>query len=234
MSVSQINLGHQPPAQFLRELLVTSRVYERRDTTCHQVLLQEHQSPYQLFQMAKCRLRGITRSKFGQGKPQAQTRSATDGAYTVAAAPAGREGTFWHPHRGCRGRHFQARTRRQILNAWHSTLPKTTPARTTSKLYSLALSLPQNSILTQYFFLPTSKPDDFSICLLREKKNRKHGQPFFFFPEAYLSFFEKERTMKKKIKANTGTFCMIHSIKRSQARFYRACNVLDPSFSNPF
>lgn len=154
----------------------------------------------------------------------------------MAAAPLGREGTFWHLHRGCRGRHFQARTRRQILNAWHSTLPKTTPARTTSKLYSLAFPLPQNSILTQYFFLPTSKPDDFSICLLREKKNRKHGQLFFFFfsPEAYLTLFAKEGTMKKKIKANTGTFCMIHYIKCSQVHFYRACNVLDPSFSNPF
>lgn len=130
--------------------------------------------------MATCRLRRITRSKFGQGRPEAKIRSATDGAYTVAAASAGREGTFWYPHRVCRERHFQARTRRRILNAWHSTLPKTTPARTTSKLYSLALSLPQNSILTQYFFLPTSKPDDFSICLLREKKNRKHRRLFFF------------------------------------------------------
>lgn len=98
----------------------------------------------------------------------------------MAAAPLGREGTFWHPHRGCRGRHFQARTRRQILNEWHRTLPKTTPARTMSKLYSLAFPLPQNRMLTQYFFLPTSKPDDFSICLLREKKNRKDGQLFSF------------------------------------------------------
>lgn len=166
------------------------------------------------FRWQNLRLQGITRSKFGQGKAQAKTRSAADSAYTVAAAPVGREGTFWHPHRGCRGRHFQARTRRQILNAWHSTLPKTTSAGM-SKLYSLALSLPQNSILTQYFFLPTSKPDDFSICLLREKKNRKHGELFFSFSEAYLSLFEKEGTMKKKIKANTGTFCMIHSIMHS-------------------
>lgn len=152
------------------------------------------------FRWQNLRLQRITRSKFGQGKPQAQTRSATGGAYTVAAAPVGREGTFWHPHRGCRGRHFQVRTKCQILNAWHSTLPKTTPARK-SKLYSLALSSPQNSILTQYFFLPTSKPDDFSICLLREKKNRKHGELFFFFRGLHFPF-EKKGTMKKKIKAN--------------------------------
>lgn len=56
----------------------------------------------------------------------------------------------------------------------------------------------------------------------------------FFISKAYLSLFAKEGTMKKKIKANTGTFRMIHCIKRSQAHFYRACNVLDPSFSNPF
>lgn len=129
-----------------------------------------------------------------------ETRSATDGAYTVAAAPAAREGTFWHPHRGCRGRHFQAGIRRQILNAWHSTLPKTTPARTTSKLHSLALSLPQNSILTQYLFLPTSKPDDSSICLLREKKNRKHGQPVFwwFFLRPTFPFLKRKEPWKRK------------------------------------
>lgn len=100
--------------------------------------------------------------------------------------------------------------------------------------FILLLSLPQNSILTQYFFLPTSKPDDFSIWLLRKKKRTENMDSFFFFSEAYLSLFEKEGTMKKKIKANTGTFCIIHCTKRSQARFYRACNVLDPSFSNPF
>lgn len=75
-----------------------------------------------------------------------------------------------------------------------------------------------------------------SQCAYWEKKRTENMDSFFFFffAEAYLSLFEKEGTMKKKIKANTGTFCMIHCIKRSQTCFYRACNVLDPSFSNPF
>lgn len=145
-----------------------------------------------------------------------------------AAPPVAREGTFWHPHRDISKRGQSAKF------TTHGTAPCLKPSLQEQRArFILLLSLYLNiaySLCTSFFLHPNLMTSQYAYW----EKKRTENMDSFFFSEAYLSLFENEGTMKKKIKANTGTCCMIHCIKRSQARFYRACNVPDPSFSNPF
>lgn len=98
---------------------------------------------------------------------------------------------------------------------------------------ALLLSLylkPAYSFSTSFFLNPNLMTSQFAYW---KKKNRKpvRGQ---LFAEAYLFFLKNEGTMKKRMKDNAGSFCMIHCIMHSQAHFNRACNILDLSISDLF
>ena len=91
-----------------------------------------------------------------------------------------------------------------------------------------------HSLSTSFFLNPNLMSSQYAYWEKRRTENHTSTTFFCFFAQVYLFLLKNEGTMKKRIKANAGRFCMIHCIKHSQACFNRACNVLDPSFSNLF
>lgn len=162
---------------------------------------------------------GVRRGMLEQGEHQQGTRAGKEpsGIYTGAAG----KNIFKQ------GQCTEFKT--------HGTEPwlKAFPQERASFTLLISLYLKIAYSLSTSFFLNSNLMISQYVYWERKKKEQKttRGQ-LFFFAQAYLFLFEG--TVEQRMKASGGSFCMIRSIKHSQAHFNRARNVLDPSFSNLF